>query len=341
MFERFNDDGRRVVVLAQEEARLLNHNFIGTEHILLALLRARGTVAARALESLDISLAVARAQVIEAVGSGGTEPSGHIPFTPRAKKVLELSLREALQLGHNYIGCEHVLLGLLREGDGVAAEILVKLGADLQRVRARVFELVEGGRGEAQPASAQLIRPVATAIAVAPGRCAFCDRDLWDVEHYVRGEIVAICDACIELSSQTVAGAAVGERALDLPPRISGTEIDDADAPAAIVKAFQVVFAETTEARAEHLEDGARIDAYMEAGPTRVPAGMVEAVRVSRIRFSRADTADVRFSLVLRQAPAGLLFEGQAVRRAGRWMVSRDTFAQMVARIGIQLPPPE
>jgi ATP-dependent Clp protease ATP-binding subunit ClpC len=148
VFEQFNDDGRRVVVLAQEEARLLNHNYIGTEHLLLALLRSQGTVAARALESLDISLDVARAQVLEIVGIGGAAPSGHIPFTPRAKKVLELSLREALGLGHNYIGCEHILLGLIREGDGVAAEILVKLGANLKRVRARVFELVEGGSGE-------------------------------------------------------------------------------------------------------------------------------------------------------------------------------------------------
>ena len=332
-----------MVVLAQEEARLLNHNFIGTEHILLALLRARGTVAARALESLGISLEVARTQVLEAVGSGGTAPSGHIPFTARAKKVLELSLREALQLGHNYIGCEHILLGLIREGQGVAAEILINLGADLARVRARVLELVDGGRGESQPESVPTILPVATAVAnpVGVGRCAFCDRDLWDVDRYVCGEVVAICDACIELCSRTVAGAAAGERALDLPPRVSGTEIGDGDAPAAIVKAFQVVFSDTTEARAEFLEDGARIVAYMETSQTRVPAGMVQAVRVGRIRLSSADTAEVRFSLVLQQAPAGYRFEGQAVRREGRWVVSRDTFAQRVATIGIHLPPPE
>ena len=131
MFERFTDRARRVVVLAQEEARLLNHNYIGTEHILLGLIHEGEGVAAKALESLGISLEAVRQQVEEIIGQGGSSPSGHIPFTPRAKKVLELSLREALQLGHNYIGTEHILLGLIREGEGVAAQVLVKLGADL------------------------------------------------------------------------------------------------------------------------------------------------------------------------------------------------------------------
>ena len=131
MFERFTDRARRVVVLAQEEARLLNHNYIGTEHILLGLIHEGEGVAAKALESLGISLEGVRGQVEELIGQGGSSPSGHIPFTPRAKKVLELSLREALQLGHNYIGTEHILLGLIREGEGVAAQVLVKLGADL------------------------------------------------------------------------------------------------------------------------------------------------------------------------------------------------------------------
>jgi ATP-dependent Clp protease ATP-binding subunit ClpC len=127
VFERFTDRARRVVVLAQEEARLLNHNYIGTEHILLGLIHEGEGVAAKALESLGISLEAVRQQVEEIIGQGGASPSGHIPFTPRAKKVLELSLREALQLGHNYIGTEHILLGLIREGEGVAAQVLVKL----------------------------------------------------------------------------------------------------------------------------------------------------------------------------------------------------------------------
>ena len=142
MFERFTDRARRVVVLAQEEARMLNHNYIGTEHLLLGLIHEGEGVAARALESLGISLDAVRQQVEEIIGQGQQAPSGHIPFTPRAKKVLELSLREALQLGHNYIGTEHILLGLIREGEGVAAQVLVKLGADLNRVRQQVIQLI-------------------------------------------------------------------------------------------------------------------------------------------------------------------------------------------------------
>src|SRR5512134_1610958 len=154
MFERFTDRARRVVVLAQEEARMLSHNYIGTEHILLGLIHEGEGVAAKALESLGISLEAVRAQVEEIIGQGQQAPSGHIPFTPRAKKVLELSLREALQLGHNYIGTEHILLGLIREGEGVAAQVLQKLGADLNRVRQTVIQLLSGytgGKGE--PAS--------------------------------------------------------------------------------------------------------------------------------------------------------------------------------------------
>ncbi len=151
MFERFTDRARRVVVLAQEEARLLNHNYIGTEHILLGLIHEGEGVAAKALESLNISLEAVRSQVEEIIGQGGSSPSGHIPFTPRAKKVLELSLREALQLGHNYIGTEHILLGLIREGEGVAAQVLVKLGADLSRVRQQVIQLLSGYQGPQKP----------------------------------------------------------------------------------------------------------------------------------------------------------------------------------------------
>ena len=153
MFERFTDRARRVVVLAQEEARMLNHNYIGTEHILLGLIHEGEGVAAKALESMGISLEGVRAQVEEIIGQGQQAPSGHIPFTPRAKKVLELSLREALQLGHNYIGTEHILLGLIREGEGVAAQVLVKLGADLNRVRQQVIQLLSGYQGKETVAS--------------------------------------------------------------------------------------------------------------------------------------------------------------------------------------------
>jgi ATP-dependent Clp protease ATP-binding subunit ClpC len=153
VFERFTDRARRVVVLAQEEARLLNHNYIGTEHILLGLLNEGEGIAAQALESLDIDLASVREEVVKIIGQGQQSPSGHIPFTPRAKKVLELSLREALQLGHNYIGTEHILLGLIREGEGVAAQVLQQLGAELQKVRQTVIQLLSGPAGSEQQSS--------------------------------------------------------------------------------------------------------------------------------------------------------------------------------------------
>jgi ATP-dependent Clp protease ATP-binding subunit ClpC len=142
MFEKFGQQARRVIVLAQEEAATLNHNYIGTEHILLGLIREGGG-AAKALESLGISLDAVRQQVEEIIGRGQQAPSGHIPFTRRAKKALELSLRESLQLGHDYIGTEHILLGLLREGDGVAVQVLVKLGADLNQVRQQAMQLLQ------------------------------------------------------------------------------------------------------------------------------------------------------------------------------------------------------
>jgi ATP-dependent Clp protease ATP-binding subunit ClpA len=157
VFERFTDRARRVIPLAQEEAQRLNHNYIGTEHLLLGLLREGDGVAAKALASLGISLEAVRAQVEELIGQGQSAPTGHIPFTPRAKKVLELSLREALQLGHNYVGTEHILLGLIREGEGVAAQVLARFGADHARLREQVLRLLTGG-SEGAAAGTRLVR---------------------------------------------------------------------------------------------------------------------------------------------------------------------------------------
>ncbi|HEV7847135.1 MAG TPA: Clp protease N-terminal domain-containing protein, partial [Thermoleophilaceae bacterium] len=147
MFERFTERARQVVVLAQEEARILKHNYIGTEHILLGLLREEEGLAARVLESLDITVERVRAQVVRIVGSGEEVTSGQIPFTPRAKKVLELALREALSLGHNYIGTEHILLGLVRENEGVAARILLDFDADSEKIRNEVIRMLSGPGG--------------------------------------------------------------------------------------------------------------------------------------------------------------------------------------------------
>jgi ATP-dependent Clp protease ATP-binding subunit ClpC len=154
MLERFTDRARRLVKLAEEEARRLDHNYIGTEHILLGLMCEGEGVAAKELESLGISLDAVRQQVEEIIGRGQQVPAEAIPFTPRSKKVLELSLREALQLGHDYIDTEHILLGLIREGDGVAAQVLVKLGADLNQVRLQVIQLLHGYQSK-EPVSAR------------------------------------------------------------------------------------------------------------------------------------------------------------------------------------------
>ena len=161
MFEQFTDRARRVMVLAQEEARFLRHNFIGTEHLLLGIAHEGEGVGAQALASMGITLESARAAVTQTVGPAGSSTTGPPPFTPRAKKVLELSLREALQLGHGYIGTEHLLLGLVREGEGVGAQVLVELGGDLSGVRQRVIEILSGGGKPSleDPAGGQTVAP--------------------------------------------------------------------------------------------------------------------------------------------------------------------------------------
>ena len=173
-------------MLAQEEARLLGHSFIGTEHILLGLIHEGEGVAAKALESLGISLEAVREKVEETIGMAGTAPSGSPPFTPRAKKVLELSLREALQLGHSYIGTEHLLLGLVREGEGVAATVLVSLGADLGRVRQQVMQIITGGQAPLGGAWVEQVAAEAADPGSAAGepRCPRCRASVVDQARY-------------------------------------------------------------------------------------------------------------------------------------------------------------
>jgi ATP-dependent Clp protease ATP-binding subunit ClpA len=186
MLERFTDRARRVVVLAQDEARRLNHDYIGTEHLLLGLLHEGEGVAARALESLGIGLDAVRREVEQVIGRGQQAHSGHIPFTPRGKKVLELSLRESLQLGHTYIGTEHILLGLIREGDGAAAQVLVKLGADLNRVRQQVIVLISGQQpGHVPPREGVTVTEVQARQDAIEGRLAAIDGLLTVVEQRV------------------------------------------------------------------------------------------------------------------------------------------------------------
>jgi ATP-dependent Clp protease ATP-binding subunit ClpA len=209
VFERFTDRARRVVVLAQEEARLLNHNFIGTEHVLLGMLAEGEDIAAEVLASADISLDAARSKV-EAIGRrGSSSPSGHIPFTPRAKKVLEYALREALQLGDSFIGTEHLLLALLREGQGIAVQVLVNLGADLDWVREQVVALA--GEGRTAPSQAEEFdRPVLQKPEIQPAsssrtallHCSFCNEPQDRVAKLIAGPGVYICDRCVALCQE-------------------------------------------------------------------------------------------------------------------------------------------
>jgi ATP-dependent Clp protease ATP-binding subunit ClpA len=188
MFERFTDRARRVIVQAQQEARLLNHNYIGTEHLLLGLLADDGGIAADALESLGVTLDAARAQVREMIGEGKQPQQGHIPFTPRAKKVLELSLRQALNLGDDHIGTEHVLLGLLAESDGVGAQIVERLGATPRAVRAKVIEL---SGTQPDPAAAEIgpwpreARVRGVALSEVHDLLASINRRLSAIEHHL------------------------------------------------------------------------------------------------------------------------------------------------------------
>jgi Clp amino terminal domain, pathogenicity island component/ClpX C4-type zinc finger len=331
VFERFTDRARRVVVLAQEEARLLDHNYIGTEHILLGLIHEGEGVAARALESLDISLDDVRAEVEEIIGRGSEMPSGHIPFTPRAKKVLELALREALQLGHNYIGTEHVLLGLIREGEGVAAQVLVKLGADLSRVRQQVIQVLSGYAGTARTPDPLGAPPLGGPARVGQPVCSFCGRDLWEAAHYVRGEVAMICDECVAAATTMLSEAQPDQHALLLPVRIFGTEPEPGAADAivdAIVQAFDLTDAAhmlaCVEDGADFVEETERLLAQR---PDHLPS--LEA-RVDRIRFSADDRAVVRITRSVGEVVA----EANEIRVVcvdGRWLVSRNSFTHVLA----------
>jgi hypothetical protein len=309
VFERFTDRARRVVVLAQEESRLLNHNYIGTEHILLGLIHEGEGIAAQALESLNISLADVRGEVERIIGHGGSAPSGHIPFTPRAKKVLELSLREALQLGHNYIGTEHVLLGLIREGEGVAAQVLGDLGADLATVRQRVVQLLSGFTGGAAEdvGATGLFRPGATGETVmgaavrrpSDASCSFCRRALSEVDRYAPGQNSAICNECIISAHAALASAGTEETMLTLPPRVTGTPpTDEPDAPEKIVAAIRAVPQDPRHEAKYHL-------------------------RIIEIRFMSPELAEVRFSRFASVVDTGDdLLVGTAIRDGGRWRVN-------------------
>ena len=349
MFERFTDRARRVVVLAQEEARLFNHNYIGTEHILLGLIHESEGVAALALESLGISLEDVRAQVQEVIGHGAEAPAGHIPFTTRAKKVLELSLHEGIELGHNYIGTEHILLGLVREGHGVGAQVLERLGGDLSEIRATVIKLLSAGTGGAvgmRQTTGAMAAPGAVrgvfggAVFRSAPSCSFCGRDLWEVDHYVAGAGAFMCDVCVADAHEALDDVADDTQVVMLPPRVFGDPPpDDPRALEAIAKTLNAVFAEPLSGEtAGYLEDGEELVPILQAARDRHPGIDVTAVVVERVRFSTPIGASVGFRLIINNG-ARYSFIG-AVKRVGeRWVVTRATVADVLRAGGMSLPP--
>jgi Clp amino terminal domain, pathogenicity island component/ClpX C4-type zinc finger len=357
VFERFTDRARRVVVLAQEEARLLNHNYIGTEHLLLGLIHERDGVGARALASLGVSLAAARARVGEIIGTGGQAPSGHIPFTPRAKKVLELSLREAMQLGHDHIGTEHVLLGIVREGEGVAAHVLVQLGADLSSVRQRVVELLSGAAGEEPTIPAAM-----PSVGIAPATCAFCGTASPGCGTLFTGQTgVLICERCIASASTQqvrVRGRSGGAFGTALGRTLSIDELAAAHEPTGpppddeeaarreIEHAFRNSAERTSDGRGlvnvERGENLGECQGQVQAryGPI---ASRTEWV-VDHVKFLSGEEAVVWTTTTLDGRPVlpDLTHsEDRAVLVDGKWKVSRDTMCARFARAGVMCPPPE
>ncbi|HTZ08791.1 MAG TPA: Clp protease N-terminal domain-containing protein [Acidimicrobiales bacterium] len=355
MFERFTDRARRALVLAQEEARLAPRGFLGTEHLLLGLVREGEGVAANALRRLGVSLEEAREHVEAILGRPPGAPGGSSPFTPRAKKVMELALREALQLGHDEIGPEDLLLGMVREGGGVAMAVLAAFEVTGDQVRREVTGLL------AEPSPGTILdterfAPLASARAVAlrrartagrgaairagvgraPGACAFCGRLLWDVDRYVATEDVAICADCVALAADAVEhGRAERSGEIPLPPRVYG-EPPDHGAVEEVVAAFRATFGPRP-AGDEAGEDP--LGPYL----ARLRAsrfGVLRPPRVRRVRFGEDDEAEVE--VVVRFDPGPVLeVAGRAVRAGGRWEVSWATITEVMTRLGIDGPDEE
>jgi ATP-dependent Clp protease ATP-binding subunit ClpA len=354
VFERFTDRARRVVVLAQEEARLLRHNYIGTEHLLLGLIREGEGVAAKVLESMDISLAATRQRVEEIIGheGQGNLPSGHIPFTPRAKKVLELSLREAMQLGHNYIGTEHILLGLIREGEGVAAQALRELGADLTTVRQAVVQALSGY----DPWSTRMPRraQMGTTMGPRPAECGFCGRPSPECGTLYSGSSRAlICEQCLTRGAGVVSSRASTRGTMQPQPSLeelaaehipTGPPPDDEEAArAAIEHAFANVAERAEDGSLVNVEDGRRLSACQDVIDSRYGAFAARTrVTVDHIVFLDATNAVVWTTTLLDGNDVGLTqSEGRAVFVDDRWKMTRDTACARWARAGVVCPPPD
>jgi len=355
MFERFTDGARRTVVRAQEESRLLQHNWIGTEHLLLGLLHDDAGPVAPRLHAKGLTLEATRRRVEQVVGPGDERPSAHIPFTPPAKQALETSLREAVMLGHNYIGTEHILLGVVAEGQSAGATVLGEHGVDLEWARVEVGALADDEptdpfRGAAAPVGVAGVTGVATRLGAGPmsmpmfgSSCSFCGRDLWEVERYVASSTARICSDCVKGAGQAIEAALSENRSptepLRLPPRVFGPEPPDDDAVSGVVQAFDMVFGgppPDDDTWAASLEDGAALVAVMREARARYE-NTATGVAVERLRFVNAVRVQVRFTILL--GAGGMSRDGAAVRHEGRWQVSRETFCQLMSLAGLSCPP--
>ncbi len=349
MFERFTDRARRVLVHAQEEARLLNHGFIGTEHLLLGLIQEGEGVAARALSELDVSLVAVRSKVEETIGLTGSRGTGSPPFTPRAKKVLDLALREALQLGHSYIGTEHILLGLVREGEGVGAQVLESLGVDLPRVRQQVMRLLsgyEGGELGVDPNPPSAGGPFSIAGVVS---CSFCGRGSPESGQLIAGSNAYICEHCIRewsfrlggTRSRQVRSSSIRDAGLPL----SGQAPEDIEsAETAIRAAFAGSSTESEDgASVPTIEKGEALGPVLVAAKKRrrdvVPLDAEVLTLVDEVVFTDPNHAAVLFSIVANGRTMLSRHRGDAVLVDGAWKVARSTFCGLMAMAGVPCPP--
>jgi hypothetical protein len=350
MFERFTDRSRRVLVLAQEEARLLNHSFIGTEHLLLGLVHEDEGVAARALSQLGVSLEAVRLRVEEVVSLAGGA-TGSPPFTPRAKKVLELALREAIQLGHSYIGTEHLLLGLVREGEGVAAQVLVNLVGDLSRVRQEVIKTLSVSQSEV-PAYSGVLHSLAGSPApnASMVSCSFCGRGSPESGQLVSGMNAFICEHCIhDWSARLGPSGSPLVRPSEVPQSrdapVAGQPPEHAEvAESAIRTAFAGLSTASedgvsvpTVERGETL--GPVLAAAREQGRGIGPPGAEFVTTIDQIVFTDPDHAAVWFTMTVAGTPLLPRHRGDAVMVGGVWKVARSTFCDLMALAGVQCPP--
>jgi Clp amino terminal domain, pathogenicity island component/ClpX C4-type zinc finger len=352
VFERFTDRARTVLVLAQEEARLLNHGFVGTEHILLGLIGEGGGAAAKVLEQLDIQLDAVREKVEETIGLSNNVRTGSPPFTPRAKKVLEFSLRESLQLGHNYIGTEHILLGIVREGEGVGAQVLVGLGADRARVCQTVMQTLSAYIGE--PVTG--VRETTPSQAAGPARlvaCSFCGRQPPESGQLVSGSDAYICEQCIRQWSRRLEGGPSGlvhraaHRPIDRGVEKTGSPPEDQERARAEIGA---TFAE----HGTLSDDGQSVPSVEggeNLGPTLVtakqnrrdivPEDADVVVSVDEVVFADQEHAAVWFGIAVNGRYFLREHRGDAVVVDGQWKMTRSTFCELMRLAGVECPPPQ